>query len=203
MALSRLGAKEATGLDMSGKGLADARRRAKSLKINNVKFKKGNVLDLPFPAKTFDFVFSNGVLHHTVSIEKGISEISRVLKNEGTLFLYVEGKGGLFWDLFFLGRELIRNIPKEHTVEILKAIGLEGNRIFYHVDCWYVPIQTWVTPDYVEKTLKKYKFGNITRLYRGTDYDRNEFLFNPKKKHEYSVLNHGLGQLRYIAEKLN
>ena len=60
-----------------------------------------------------------------------------------------------------------------------------------------------VTPDYVEKTLKKYKFGNITLLYRGTDYDRNEFLFNPKKKHEYSVLNHGLGQLRYIAEKLN
>ncbi len=203
VALFRLGAKEVTGLDMSEKGLADARRRVKSLKINNVKFLKGNVLNLSFPEKTFDFVFSNGVLHHTVSIEKGISEISRVLKNGGTLFLYVEGKGGLFWDMFFLARKLLRNVPKEHTVEILKAIGLEGNRIFYYVDVWYVPIQTWVTPNYVENVLKKYRFGNITRLYRGTDYDRNEFLFNPKKKHKYAVLNHGLGQLRYIAEKMS
>ena len=201
VALSRFGTKKVTGLDMTDKGLKEAEKRANLLKAKNVFFKRGNVLNMPFPNSSFDFVLSNGVLHHTVNTEKGISEIARVLKKNGKIFLYLEGKGGLFWDLFYLARKILKNIPEKKSVLILKTIGLPGNRIFYFIDAFYVALQNWVTPVEVERWLKRYGFTRITRLYRGADYDRNEYLFNPDKKHKYSTLVHGAGQIRYIAEK--
>lgn len=201
VALSRLGAKKVIGIDINEKPLSDAREKIREFKIKNTYFKKGNVLKIPFPQDSFDFVLSNGVLHHTVNTEKGISEISRVLKRGGRLFLYLEGEGGLYNELFYLGRKLLNGIPKNDSVSILKAIGLSGNRIFYFIDPLYVLLQNWTTPEKVVAWLKKYGFTNITRLYRGTDYDRNEYLFSPKKKHRYSSLIHGFGELRYMAEK--
>lgn len=203
VALSGLGTKKVIGIDISEEALSDARKRIKALNIKNTYFRKGNVLKIPFSEKSFDFVLSNGVLHHTVNPEKGISEISRVLRKNGKIFLYLEGKGGLYWELFSLGRKLLKSVSKEKSVLTLKAIGLAGNRIFFFIDPLYVLIQNWVTPEKVEAWLTKYGFINITRLYKGTDYDRNEYLFNPRKRHRYSTLIHGLGQLRYMAEKNN
>lgn len=201
VALKRLGAEKVVGIDMAERGLLDAQKRIKKLKIKNVFFKKGNVLNISFPKENFDFVLSNGVLHHTVNTEKGISEISRVLKRGGKIFIYLGGKGGLDWDLFYLGRKLLKNISKEQSILTLKALGLSGNRIFYFIDPLYVLIQNWTTPEKLEAWLDKYDFTNITRLYRGTDYDRNEYIFNPKKAHKYAAMIYGCGDLRYIADK--
>lgn len=45
---------------------------------------------LPFPEESFDFVCSDGVLHHTPDTEKGIREFARVMKKgaKGVLSLY-------------------------------------------------------------------------------------------------------------------
>lgn len=63
---------------------------AKKLRpLKNVFFVRASALALPFKDGKADFVYSFGVLHHTVDPAKGISEINRVLKDKGTATLYL------------------------------------------------------------------------------------------------------------------
>lgn len=43
----------------------------------------GSVEELPYPDNYFDYLVSNGVIHHTVDAEKSVSEFYRVLKPQG------------------------------------------------------------------------------------------------------------------------
>lgn len=62
----------------------------------NINFIRGNVQKTKFKNCTFDFINCYGVLHHTENIEKGIKELLRVLKENGYLFLYIYGSGGIY-----------------------------------------------------------------------------------------------------------
>lgn len=44
---------------------------------------KGSALDIPYPADTFDYVYSIGCLHHTGDMPKAVSEVYRVLAAGG------------------------------------------------------------------------------------------------------------------------
>lgn len=57
--------------------------------LKNVSVVRASALALPFNDETVDFVYSFGVLHHTIDPPKGISEIYRVLKDRGTVVLYL------------------------------------------------------------------------------------------------------------------
>jgi len=56
------------------------------------------VLQIPFDEKTFDIVFSHGVLHHVPEIEAAQREIHRVLKPNGELIVMLYSK----WSLNYL-----------------------------------------------------------------------------------------------------
>src|SRR5665647_134456 len=75
-----------TGIDPSEQSLTNAKKHAKdnNLKIN---YEKGTGENLPFQNNSFDVVFCCDVLEHVYDLPKVISEISRVLKNEG-IFIY-------------------------------------------------------------------------------------------------------------------
>ncbi|QWE31039.1 class I SAM-dependent methyltransferase [Polynucleobacter sp. Adler-ghost] len=107
-ALSALGFKHVTGIDFSELNINTALDRHKRISPKT-SFKLGSVHNLPFADNTFDFIFSNGVLHHTESIPLGLKEIHRTLKPHGECFLYlIEKPGGLHWDM----TELLRNVMK-------------------------------------------------------------------------------------------
>ena len=63
----------------------------KSLEIFNLKAKviQGNLENLQFDDNSFDYVVSNGVVHHTPDPEKAVRELYRVLKPGGRLSLAV------------------------------------------------------------------------------------------------------------------
>lgn len=72
--------------DMSD-GISNTRRITSGL--GNVETVRCSALAVPFRNGIFDFAYSFGVLHHTADPERGLSEMSRVLKPGGPAFLYL------------------------------------------------------------------------------------------------------------------
>lgn len=59
---------------------------AKKNNLNNVKFVRGDIFDEIFSKEVFDFVITNGVLHHTGNAEKAFSKACLPLKKGGGNF---------------------------------------------------------------------------------------------------------------------
>ena len=80
---------EATGLDLSLEAIRRAGRRCARPHLVI-----GNGEALPFPDQTFDYVTSLGSLEHYRSMERGLDEMARVLKADGTACIMVPN---VFW----------------------------------------------------------------------------------------------------------
>ena len=113
------------GLDFSEGSLEYAKRTSE-----NVRFLRGSILDAPLRTEQFDFIYSHMVLHHTGDPERGVGELSRVLRPGGLLLFKVFsllGRGGLvrdksaLWKLYFV-RALCEDV--EARVRL-------GERLFY------------------------------------------------------------------------
>ena len=76
-----------TGLDMTDKQLAKARRLRDEAGFENVRFEQGYIEDLPFEDDSFDVVISNGVINLSAEKDRIFEEVSRVLKPDGRLAL--------------------------------------------------------------------------------------------------------------------
>jgi ubiquinone/menaquinone biosynthesis C-methylase UbiE len=73
--------------------------------------------NLPYANDSFDFVYSFGVVHHTPSTEKSVSEIHRVLKPGGKCWITVYHKNSLFfWWTTYLWSHLIKGGHKACTL---------------------------------------------------------------------------------------
>lgn len=78
--------KKITAIDLGEniKNLAERYKERKDIVIS-----EGNALSLDFDDKEFDIIYSYGVFHHTSDPIQCISEAHRVLKEDGTIFLYL------------------------------------------------------------------------------------------------------------------
>jgi SAM-dependent methyltransferase len=87
-----------SGLDLTRESLDRVRARL-ALRDLPYKFaKEGSVLRIPFPEKSFDMVFSHGVLHHVPEIQAAQREIHRVLRPQGELIVMLYAR----WSLNYL-----------------------------------------------------------------------------------------------------
>ncbi|MBK9320731.1 MAG: class I SAM-dependent methyltransferase [Bacteroidetes bacterium] len=68
-------------------GIKLAEQLHEKLKISNIELKACSAEDLPFPATSFDMVFSSHVFEHIPDQSKALIEIHRVLKPGGIHFL--------------------------------------------------------------------------------------------------------------------
>lgn len=113
---------EYLGIDLSAKILAEARRM-----YQEAEFREGNILDLKFPAASFNVVFLIAVLHHIPTKElrkKAVKNIYRILKPEGYLLISN-------WNLFqkrFWTLRLAFNFKK-----LLAKSKLDWNDLIYPV----------------------------------------------------------------------
>jgi ubiquinone/menaquinone biosynthesis C-methylase UbiE len=151
IALARFGASRVVGLDVSETGLADAARRAGSYPM--IEFKRGSVLDLPFADATFDFCWCAGVLHHTADPDRGLAELTRVLKPDGKLFLLLYGKGGLRWPTIMRLRPLANRLGYAPMDAAMKAAGMPANKQRTFLDDLFVPAIAFYDWAEVEQTL--------------------------------------------------
>jgi ubiquinone/menaquinone biosynthesis C-methylase UbiE len=199
VAWRKLGAKRAVGIDVSSIGIQDAQQRVAEAQISGVEFKEGSVLQLPFTNDTFDIVFSNGVLHHTVDWRLGVHELVRVLRPQGLGWLYlIEKPGGLFWDLIEVLRVIMKDEDRKVAQSAMQLLGIPANRIFYMLDHVMVPINIRLEPGEIEACLKDAGATNIRRLTRGCDFDRIEQIY---QKQPYAEVKFGVGENRYVFSK--
>lgn len=121
---SALGAQHVVGVDYS----LEALRRAVGGTGNppNCSFIRADVLNLPL-SKTFDYVFSLGVLHHTPRTRQAYHAIVRHLKVGGYITIFVYGRWKLpliIWPL----RLLSLGINPERIRRVCDALGLGYDR---------------------------------------------------------------------------
>ena len=82
------------GIDISDKSLLIANKLKKLKKLQNIKFQKHNIMNGVKTLGKFDLVLCMGVLHHLSNPDKGLQMLTKTMKNDGIIFLYLYGKLG-------------------------------------------------------------------------------------------------------------
>jgi len=75
---------KAVGVDLSATMIAEARQRSAE-NVDNLSFRVGSVLELPFPVASFDRVLATQLLLHVPDPLKALMEIKRVLAPFGVI----------------------------------------------------------------------------------------------------------------------
>jgi ubiquinone/menaquinone biosynthesis C-methylase UbiE len=75
---------KAVGVDLSETMIAEARQRSAE-NVDNLSFRVGSVLELPFPVASFDRVLATQLLLHVPDPLKALVEIKRVLAPSGVI----------------------------------------------------------------------------------------------------------------------
>ena len=78
--------------------------------------------NLPFPDKSFDFIYLVGILHHLPDQKKGMQEIKRVLKEEREVFISEPTKWSVNL-IYYLGRKLLIFLLGKNFVRKLVGCG--------------------------------------------------------------------------------
>ncbi|MGI9385093.1 MAG: class I SAM-dependent methyltransferase, partial [Methyloligellaceae bacterium] len=109
-------------VDLSRTSLAFAQRKAKELKVSNIRFAQADILKLGQLDHSFDIIECVGVLHHMASPEVGLKLLLERLKPGGFLRL------GLYSELARQSIVRMRQLVSEMAFEPT----LEGIRAFRH-----------------------------------------------------------------------
>ncbi len=88
---SQLTRGEIVGIDLS-ESVEHAFERTRHLE--NVHIIQGDILNMPFKGQIFDFILSDGVLHHTPDTHQAFEALAQRLKKEGRIAIYVYRKKG-------------------------------------------------------------------------------------------------------------
>lgn len=102
--MNGLGINKMTCLDLGSDWIKPLKEFLENKGITNVEYIEGSTDALPFPDESFDMVFSNGVLPHLANqnqIDKAFSELARVTKKGGYLYIIAGCPGGLFEEAIF------------------------------------------------------------------------------------------------------
>jgi len=82
-------------LDISSASMEVAKKRARVRGLENIRWLKGSLLDLPeLDIGKFDYINCTGVLHHLEDPDEGLNMLKSVLKPDGAMGIMVYGKYG-------------------------------------------------------------------------------------------------------------
>ena len=79
--------------DMSEGMIAAAKENLKA--HSNIEFCTVDIQDIPFADNEFDVVIANMMLYHVPDLERGLSEVARVLRSGGTFYCATYGENGI------------------------------------------------------------------------------------------------------------
>jgi glycosyltransferase involved in cell wall biosynthesis len=127
-------AKEKVGIDINEAAMRFMRIHSKA------SFQTGSLLDVPFPDKSFDMVTCIEVIEHLYEnqIEKGLSEITRVLKDGGYAVLATPNYSSILWNVIEKAQQFLQKgewtsdhhtkFNRKRLTEMCSKYGLEEIR---------------------------------------------------------------------------
>ena len=192
VALGRLWAAKAIGVDVNEMGLESGRNRQWAKELSNIEFMRASAGSLPFLDNYFDYVICSGVLLLMDNPKQGFDELVRVTKPGGRIFLSMYGKGGLKWFVNDIFRYSICKILPFRAMEfIFKIIGVPPNKRYNVLDNLYTPNTYPYTEAEIKNWFEKAGFDNIRRVkFERYDYEK-----------PLSRLIHGEGWIQFFADK--
>ena len=107
---------------------------------------KGSATDIPYPSDYFDCVVCVSVLEHIRDIRNAVKEISRVVKQDGTIVLGFPVENRLSYlalKIGFLWLDKNARLEDEHVSSHLDILKEVRGRLKIEKDCWFpsfVPI---------------------------------------------------------------
>lgn len=167
------------GLDL-GEGVEIARARVG--KYPNACIVQGDIMDPPFRSGVFEYIWSNGVIHHTPNTRLAFSKLARLLKKDGYLDIWVYPKKNFIWEILqkcirivttrlpepileffcYLAVPLLFVVPTFSRTRFPKNSWRECAQVIFD---WYSPqYQTHHTVEEVKGWYIKEGFSNIETL---------------------------------------
>ncbi len=175
------------GTDLSIPSLKLAEDFRKRNEINNVFFTKMNLFNLTFKEEIFDYVISNGVLHHTYNTEKAFSKILKPLKKDGYIIIGLYHKYGRLYTN--LRQKLIKLFGDKFKFLDKRTIDLKisaEKRYAWLNDQYKNPKESSHTLQEVKKWFQKYNIEYLSSIpFDKVNKDTN--IFN-KKSSNYPFL---------------
>jgi SAM-dependent methyltransferase len=98
------------GIDLTERAVEHTRRRLALFGLQS-NLSVGDAENLDFPDKTFDLVYSWGVLHHSPNTPKAIAEVHRILKCEGLARIMIYHKWSMVGFMLWLRYGLLVGKP--------------------------------------------------------------------------------------------
>jgi ubiquinone/menaquinone biosynthesis C-methylase UbiE len=192
--LSHYGPKTIVGLDQGARLINVLNERFKG--DPRIEIVHGTCEKLTFPDESFDFVISNGVMHHTPSnLQTMIKDHARVLRKGGVMFIMLIGKGGLELKMWQFLRNFLYDVPLEVMLETFGSC-ISPLRLQGVVDHMYGEYQE-TSRDEFESWCSSI-FTRIERVPGIAGLDVTPELYEDDS---YFHVRFGCGQLRYLCYK--
>lgn len=196
--MAQCGAREVIGVDLSPVNIESARKRARQKGLDQVRFEQARLSSIPFTDESFDIVWCNGVLHHMEDPDKGLLEVSRVLKTGGWLWLYLYGSGGTYWYVIDWIRHELRDVAVRDCIVQLRLMEAPVRRIAEWIDDWFVAHLRRYTAADVTARLTDLGFDQAEPLGFGVGYDTSHRRSGAGSLERVHM---GEGDLRFFSQK--
>jgi SAM-dependent methyltransferase len=124
-----------TGINVDA-GSCNMTRRALEVFCLPGEVRQASALDIPYPAETFDIVYSFGVLHHIPDADRAVKEILRVLKPDGRLVIMLYNKTSINYmvEIRRVRKWGLRVLGLPGILPLLGGLGLPKAKLQRHLD---------------------------------------------------------------------
>jgi SAM-dependent methyltransferase len=188
------------GADFSFNSLSKGNGFKKRFQLANVNFVQMNLLQDAFQDQSFDYIFCNGVLHHTGDAYRGFQNLCRLLKSGGFITIGLYNTYGRFFTnlrrgIFRLTDYRFRRLDYYMRQE---SLGEEKKRIWF-TDSYCNPADDTAT---ISEVLGWFKQNNIAyinsipKIKLDEHFIERELLFEPHEPG--NSMDHLLCQLKWI-----
>jgi len=152
------------GIDISPEMISEAKKELVLRKIDAKKVQVGSATNLYFPDNTFDKIIASEVIEHIPDYGKAITEMRRVLKNNGYLIITTPNRNSWYGIDNFVYRLVLKVFNRENKhpydewknfSELKKLLESTGFKILEVRGACYIPgfLFTYRAPDAVKKII--------------------------------------------------